>query len=133
LLDSRTNVLDNEVSLRGGISIPAAMENQTRKENLMTPETLSSLAGILLSLLASYLPGFSPWFDNLEPNLKRLFMLPLLLAVAIGSYGVSCAGWGELADPLVACNTSGMVAIARAFIAALIANQAAYAISPRRS
>ncbi len=98
----------------------------------MTPEYLSSLAGILLSLLASYLPGFSAWFDNLEPNLKRLFMLPLLLAVAIGSYGVACAGWAGLVDPLVSCNTAGLAAIAKAFVAALIANQAAYAISPRR-
>jgi len=98
----------------------------------MTPEYLSSLAGILLSLLASYLPGFSPWFDNLEPNLKQLFMLLLILAAAIGSYGVSCGGWGDLVNPLVACATAGVIIIAKAFIAALIANQAAYAISPRR-
>ncbi len=98
----------------------------------MTPEYLSSIAGIILSLLASYLPGFSPWFDNLEPNLKRLFMIPLILVVAIGSYGVACAGWGDLVDPLVSCNTAGAITIAKAFIAALIANQAAYAISPRK-
>jgi hypothetical protein len=98
----------------------------------MTPEYLSSIAGILLSLLASYLPGFSPWFDDLQPNSKRLFMLPLILAASIGSYGVACAGWGDLVNPLVSCSTSGAAVVAKAFIAALIANQAAYAISPRR-
>jgi hypothetical protein len=72
---------------------------------------LSSLAGILLS--PSYLPGFSPWFDNLDPNLKRLFVLPLILAVAIGSYGVACAGRGDLVDPLVTCNTSGAISLFR--------------------
>ena len=98
----------------------------------MTPETLSSLAGILLSLLASYLPGFSPWFDTLDPNFKRLFMLLLILAAAVGSFGVACAGWGDLANLQLACNETGGAELVKAFVAALIANQAAYAISPRR-
>lgn len=99
----------------------------------MTPEILSSLAGILLSLLASYLPGFSPWFDNLLPNYKRLFMLLLIFAAAVASLGVSCAGWGDLVDPMVACTQAGAVGLIKAFLAALIANQAAYLISPKSS
>ena len=92
---------------------------------------LSSLAGILLSLLASYLPGFSTWFDNLDPNLKRLMMLALIFLAAAGSYGIACAGWGDLVEPMVACDRAGAATFIRAFMAALIANQAAYAISPK--
>ena len=67
----------------------------------MSPEYLSSLAGILISLLASYLPGFSPWFGNLDPNFKRLIMLVFLVVAAVGSYGVACAGWVNLVTPRV--------------------------------
>jgi len=98
----------------------------------MTPETLSSMAGVLLSLLASYLPGFSNWFDPLEPNLKRLIMLALICASALGSFGIACAGWGDLANPAVSCDQVGAISLIKAFMAALIANQAAYAISPRK-
>jgi len=45
----------------------------------MTPELLSSTAAIFLSLLFSYIPGFSSWYDPLSPTLKRLVMLALLL------------------------------------------------------
>ncbi len=46
----------------------------------MTPELLTSILGVVFSLCASYLPGFSAWYQTLDTTLKRLVMgLGLLL------------------------------------------------------
>lgn len=100
----------------------------------LTPELLSSIAGILLSLLASYLPGFSGWFDRLEAIHKRLLMLGLLAAVTAAIVGLACAGWGETYGLQTfglqtACDQGGITLALQAFILALIANQSAYLIS----
>lgn len=100
----------------------------------LTPELLSATAGIVLSLLASYLPGFSAWFDRLEAIHKRLVMLGLLAACALAIAGLSCAGLGEtigLRSPGLppACDRSSLLLAAQAFLLALIANQSAYLIT----
>jgi hypothetical protein len=96
----------------------------------LTPELLSAIAGIALSLLASYLPGFSEWFERLQPTHKRLVMLGLLVAASAASVGLACAGLGEaLGLPAEACSTNGVILALRALIAALTANQAAYALT----
>ena len=94
----------------------------------MTADLLSSIVGILLSLAASYLPGFSGWYGPLDASRKRLVMLGLLAGVALAVYGLACAGWG---GSVVTCDETGITAIVRAFVAALIANQATYLISPQ--
>lgn len=91
----------------------------------MTPEQLSATAGIVLSLTFSYVPGLAPWYDKLTPTPKRLLMLGLLLAVAIGSLLWSCR-----TAVTVACVGLGWEAYLTAFIYAAIANQTAYALSP---
>ena len=97
----------------------------------MNIESLSAAAGIVLTLCASYLPGFSDWYEPLAPNAKRLLMLTLLLATSLISYGIACAGLGVELGITIECNQQGALTVLRAFISALIANQSAYAISPR--
>jgi len=48
----------------------------------MTPEVLSSIVAILISLSASYLPGSSAWFEALDGSFKRLLMLALICAAS---------------------------------------------------
>jgi len=79
----------------------------------MTPELLSSIAAALISLAASYLPGFAEWFAGLEARRKRL----------------ACAGYGTLFGLALTCDEAGLWTLARAFVAALAANQSAYLIS----
>jgi hypothetical protein len=95
----------------------------------MTAETLSAVAGVVLSLAFSYVPGLSAWFDGLEATYKRLVMAGALLAVSAAVVALSC--WNV--TPLVACNQDGVVALVSAFIAALVANQSAYLITPKAS
>ncbi len=94
----------------------------------MDADFLSSLAGVGLSLAASYWPGFAGWFEGLEPTRKRLVMLALLGAAAGGVYGLACAGLAGWS-----CTPAGLLDLLRLFLAAALANQAAYQLSPRRA
>ena len=76
----------------------------------MTPQSLSTAAAILLSLLFSYVPGLSDWYGNLDPVRKRLIMLGMLIAVALGSLALACAGWSESPGIPLACDQPGAVA-----------------------
>ena len=97
----------------------------------MTVETLSTAAGIALTLCASYLPGFSGWFEPLTPNAKRLLMLAFLALSSLASYALACAGLSAEIGLSLSCDQPGALTVLRAFVSALIANQAAYAISPK--
>jgi hypothetical protein len=86
---------------------------------------LSAIAGVVLSLCASYLPGFAPWFQALEATKKRLIMAGALLAASVAIVGLSCGGIIHG----VSCNQSGIVSLAWAFILALVTNQSTFSIS----
>jgi hypothetical protein len=97
----------------------------------MTLETLSLGAGAVLSLLASYIPGWDKWYSSLEPIYKRIIMAVLLVLVSAGIFGLSCMGMGDQIGVAVTCDYEGGAPLFRIFISALIANQAAYAISKK--
>lgn len=98
----------------------------------MSADFLSSLAGILISLAASYLPGFAGWFEAQSPNVKRLLMLGMLTLSTAVIFGLACQSWLDIVPPeLVTCTQEGAVAALRAFGLAVIANQSTYAITPR--
>lgn len=95
----------------------------------MNASELSALAGVALSLAFSYIPGLSGWFNAKEPTAKRLVMAGMLLVVAAGAFGLSCAGVLAVAI----CDQSGAVGLVSAYLAALVANQATYLISPQKT
>lgn len=95
----------------------------------MTAENLAVYAGVLLSLLFSYVPGLKAKYDALSSDAKRLVMLGALLVIAIGVYTLACAGY----YPDISCDQPGLVELVKIFVAALIANQAAFLISPGKS
>ncbi len=98
----------------------------------MTADTLSLLAGSVLSLLFSYVPKLNTWFDGILPEYKRLTMAGLTLLIAGAAYGLACAGLGEQFGIAVVCDQAGAIALIRAWVLALVANQAAYSVTPRR-
>lgn len=97
----------------------------------MTANTLVLIAGALLSLAFSYIPGLAPKFDALEPTVKRLIMLGLLVVVAGVSYGLACLGWGAAWGINIVCDQAGLQSLVAQLIVAIIANQAIYQISPK--
>jgi hypothetical protein len=90
----------------------------------MTTELIAAVAGITISLLFSYAPGVKDWYDKQPPTHKRLWMLLALLLATAGVLAYRCRGdagcYGANAEQAVA-----------AFVAAAIANQATYSLSPK--
>lgn len=93
----------------------------------ITPEWLALVAGAVLSLSFSYIPGLADWYAKLDGTRKRLIMAGLLLVVTGGAFGLGCAGILGGVD----CSQNGAVSAVYAFILALVANQATYSISPQ--
>ena len=93
-------------------------------------DLIPSAAGILLSLLFSYIPGLSDWYATLDKTRKQLVMLAALLSVTGGTFGLVCAKLIVVA--VLACTTQGAVEVIRVFIIARIANQTTYRLTPQR-
>ena len=98
----------------------------------MSANTLSLIAGTLLSLAFSYIPGFRDDFDTLEPTEKRLVMLGLLLVTAVTVQSLACLGWAAKWGVTLTCDQAGLAGLIEQLVIASIANQSVYAISPRR-
>ena len=92
-----------------------------------TPEVIASLAGALLSLVFSYVPGLSGRFAALQPEHKRLIMAGLMVVVAAGAFGLACFG---LLSGLV-CDRPGVIQLGWVLVMAITANQAMFQISKR--
>ena len=99
----------------------------------MTPDLLTSTLAVILSLCASYLPGFSTWYEALETVPKRLVMALGLLAIAAAVTGMACAGFGPLIGVKLACDWGGAFVTLKAFLTALAVNQATYQLTKRKS
>jgi hypothetical protein len=95
----------------------------------MDSTALASLAGVVVSLLFEYTPKLKDWYNALDNTTQRLFMLGVLLGVALVVFGASCANFslGFSVD----CSQAGAVGLLKVFVAALVANQATYVISPK--
>jgi hypothetical protein len=98
----------------------------------MTLDTLNALLGAILSLLLSF-TTIKTWFDGLSGDAKRLAIIGLLAAISLASYLLACSPLAPELGLALTCDQAGAVAVLRAFLAALVANQAAYALTPRRA
>lgn len=90
----------------------------------MTPETISALVGIVLSLAFGYLPGLRTWYDSLQSEQKAALMGLLIVVIAAGSLAYAC-------KLEAACLTLNWEQAFSVLIAALVANQSVYAIAVR--
>ncbi len=97
----------------------------------MTDNAVASLAGVVLALLFGYAPGLRGWFEALEPTRKALAMLALLAVAAGVLYGAAC--WTPFNAAGVTCDEPGVWLVVRLFLAAMVANQAAYLVAVRPS
>lgn len=93
----------------------------------MTAELLAGIAGTVVSVLFSYLPGLSGAYDALDNTTKRLVMAGVLLVVTAAVYGLSCAN----VFSYFTCDKAGIFKAVEIFIAALVANQATYLVTPK--
>ncbi len=103
----------------------------------MNGDVLGAIAGSILSLAFSYIPGLRAWYDGLVPAngseqeieagkaKKRLVMAGLLLLVSGGAFALSCA---DIVGATT-CDKPGAIGLVSAFLSALMANQATFSIS----
>ncbi len=92
----------------------------------MDATTLSGFVGVGLSLAFSYIPGLSDNFEKLETTSKRLVMGLLLVVAAVAVFILGCTN----VYAGVTCDQGGATGLVNVLIAALVANQATYMISP---
>jgi hypothetical protein len=95
---------------------------------VLSPELLASVAGILLSLAFSYIPGLRVKWAAVEPDKQRLIMLGLIALTAGAIFGLGCAGWLNIN---LSCDQAGVQKLISMLILAMIANQSVYQISPQ--
>lgn len=91
----------------------------------MTAEVLSSVSGLFLSLLFSYIPGLKTWYGEQKSEVKSLIMLAVLVIVSVGVFVLSCYGPFDW----VACTQDGAWGLVVLFVAALVPNQSLYSIT----
>ena len=96
----------------------------------MQAESLSLIAGTLISLFFSYIPGAKNWFENFDAQVKRLIMLSLIILSSAAVFGLSCLGWGTDLGITIACDQKGLMGLVQQVVLAIIANQGVFAISP---
>lgn len=97
----------------------------------MTVQVLSAIAGVILSLLFSYVPGLNTWYAVQAEGNKKLYMLGLLFVTAAGVFGLSCTKYGAMVGINFPCTEQGAVEMLEVFFYAAIANQTAYKLSPQ--
>lgn len=89
---------------------------------------LAGLAGVLLSLLFSYVPGAEDWFSARPPVHKRLIMLGMLILASLLLMAAACT---NLYDVGLLCNQQGVTDLVRLFLVAFVSNQSTYVMSAR--
>jgi len=97
----------------------------------MSAEMLAGIAGAILSLLFSYVPNLQEAYGTLDGKWKRFWMLVALLVVTVGVFLLSCTRVAGDLGLDGTCDQAGAVALVKIFVAALIANQSAFLISPQ--
>ena len=95
---------------------------------VVTPEFLALVAGLILSLAFSYIPGLNVAYAGLSEEAKKAIMAGLLLLTSIVLVVFSCTG---IVATSIMCDKPGLILLAWIFIQALIANQSIYKITPK--
>lgn len=95
-------------------------------------DAISGLAGVVLSLVFSYIPGARDWFSRLTGDQKRLVMLGACLVVPVAMALLACTGFAADFGLSVTCDRAGIVGLIKAFVVAAITNQTAYQLTPKQ-
>jgi len=101
----------------------------------LTPVIIQTVAGAVLSLLFSYVPGVRLWFAALgtnDPNdtgeRKRLVMLGFLVLVWVAMIGID---YFQVLPLGLAYDRQGWAVSVWALVMAVMSNQGAYSITPQ--
>ena len=88
----------------------------------MTAEQIAAIAGAILSLAFSYIPGLRQKYEPLSAEVKRLVMLGLLVLVVAGVFALACSRFGAYLNISVSCDEPGIVGLVWSLVLAVMAN-----------
>ena len=97
----------------------------------MTPEMIAGLAGFIISLAFTYIPGLNVKFAGLVKETQQLIMLALMALVSLGAFGLACAGIAADFGLAVECSQSGAISLFTSFVLAIAANQGTNKVFPK--
>jgi hypothetical protein len=89
----------------------------------LTPQILSAIVGVIISLLFTLIPGLQKWYDGLG-QYKGLFMVGLMVVVGLVIFGLSCIPSFPL--PMLTCDIAGIWELLVLIASAIVGNQMAY-------
>lgn len=95
----------------------------------MNAQTLALVAGVIISLLFSYVPGLNVKFGALASETKRVILLGIMLLVGVAAFALSCTTFGGLFGIPIVCTQGGLAELIQAFVLAAIANQTTYQLT----
>jgi len=98
----------------------------------MTTDQISAAAGLLLSLLFSYVPSLNNWMAVQSPTSKRLVTLASLAGATLIVFGLTCTPLGATLHLAVACTSASAWQLLPPLFWAAVANQTAFTLSPQR-
>lgn len=125
-------VLVLSLAVAPAIAQAATVDQVNPPSTELTPDLLAGAAGFVLSLAFSYVPRLNTSYAALAEETKRLTMLGLVVALAAGAYGLSCAGvLAQLFNVQLACSQAGLLGLVRSVMIAAIINQTTYKLSPQ--
>jgi drug/metabolite transporter superfamily protein YnfA len=94
----------------------------------LTPAMLALVVGSIISLLATYLPGFNTWWAALVAEKKQMIMALSMIIVGVVVYVLACTP--SIGFPFVACPAGGVWSMLSIILSALVGNQATKLVSP---
>ena len=108
----------------------------------MSSDLMIAIAGVLLSLLFSYIPGASEWYEKLGYDAagnyddgvqKRLVMLGFLVLVAAAGFGMACAGFAADFKLGLTCDRVGATGLVWALVEAIMFNQGTHTLTKKNA
>ena len=115
------------LSITSGTVLASNHSQASQPTVTITPVLLAQIVAAILSLTFSYVPGASDWWATLNAKQKSGIMALLLIVESLAIFGLSC---GNVISG-ISCDKPGLIELASILIAALIANQATFMISPK--
>jgi hypothetical protein len=98
----------------------------------MTTTVIAGIAGAILSLFLKYVPGFRQKWALADANVKRFWMIFLLILAGALVYGAACAGFLGPLNWNLTCDANGLDKVIRLVFAAASTNQITYLLAPEK-
>ena len=97
-------------------------------EITITSAAVAGIAGALLSLIFSYVPGLNSKFAALPKETEQLIMAGLMLLATVIIMGLGCY---KVIQINLTCDQNGWVQAIWIFISAIMGNQSVYRLTPQ--